>query len=402
MNLLQEAMDDTKSLIEMGCPIFSVNDKGVVCKDGEPHRISTSSTDEGKVGIVIQDPLPDGDYFLINPYGEGGGVTSTPLNFFYRILLAGLVQTLVMSVTNVLVYLVKASKKEIDVVPTEVLRVATMGKIGDNTIADMIDVRMLKEFEKIDVLASQRILLLFPPKMMRVSLHFENLTVESLKEDLGKTVREKTIQTYLAILYSILGVPDEAGLTKFTTVYDPAVGGPPKMWCFTNTLLKIYLATSSLLEEVGLFPKKLDLAKLTAIVERIPAVAKRARHNIDIEYGAGKSKPNNTAARSAGQQATPSAEKSGLSFKDRMLGRTAPEPTSPQRFDRSQQDASGQVMHRFDSPSSNRGFSGGGSWTRSSSTSFSDQNRPFHGNGFGSTPQWSRSEENSWTSRRFS
>ena len=396
MNLLQEAHDDTKNIIEMGCSIFSVNDKGIICKDDKPYLISTGGNDAGKVGLIIQDPLPDGEYFLINPYGEGGGVTSTPLNFFYRILLAGIVESLVVATTNVLILMIKASKKEIETVPPEVLRVVTSGKVGDDSIVDVIDARMLKEFEKIDALVSQRILLLFPPRKMRVSLHFENMTAEGLKADLGKSVRERTIQTYLAILYGILGIADESELSKFTTVFDPAIGGPPKMWCFTNTLLKIYLAIGGLLDEVGLFPKKLDLGKLTEIIERIPEVAKRARHNIDIEYGAGKSKPAQASAKS--QQAAPQ-EKPGLSYKDRMLGRSAPEPAQQSRFGSTRKADDGVIMHRFDEPVSSQGFSGG--WRRSSFDSFSDTRQSF-GGGFSSSRDWNRGQENSFSTRRFS
>ena len=239
MNLLQEAMDDTKGLIEMCCPVFDVNDKGVICREGKPYLLSTGASDTGKTAVIIQDPLPEGEYYLINPYGEGGGVQSTPLNFFYRALLSGMVESLVASVTNVLHLMIKASKKEIETVPPEVLRVAMANKVGDEQIADVIDARMIKEFDKIEQLVIPRILLLYPPKQMRVSFHLENMSLESLKADLGKGVREKTIQTYLAILYGVLGVSDEAGLAKFTTVYHVAVVGRRKLWWFTNSVLRI-------------------------------------------------------------------------------------------------------------------------------------------------------------------
>lgn len=323
MNILKQATDDTSDLIRMCSSIFTVDKLGYILRDGERYLITPDGNSAGKPGLVIQDPLPNGEYFLINPYGEGAGIHSTPLNFFYRMMLAGLVQSLICATSNVLVFLVKASKKEIDKIPPEVLKVAALNKVGDSDLADVIDPRMAKEFDKIDAVVQSRILLIYPPKKMRVSLHFENMTLESLKGDLGNSVRQKTIQVYLAILYGILGINDESGLDKFTTVYNTDIKAPPKMWCFMNSLLKVYLAISGVLDDVGLFPKELDLSKLTEIIERIPEVFQKSRHVIQVEYGANSPAPAKPAAPRTQAQAVhrQPAQSSGQSFKDKLLGR---------------------------------------------------------------------------------
>ena len=320
MNLLKKATDDTTRLITMGSNALSVDKQGYVLKDGVPYLITTDAKTPGKPGLVVQDPLPVGDYFLINPYGEMGGVHSTPLNFFYRIMLSGMVFSLIGATTNVLILLIKASKKEITTAPPEVLKVASLNKIGDAGMADVIDARMVKEFEKIDALVAGNIHLIYPPKKMRVSLHLENLDVETLQTNLGSKVRVKTIQVYRAILFGILGISDESGLDKFTTVYDPDVKAPPKMWCFLNSLLKVYLAISGLLDDVGLFPKGLDLAELAAIIERIPEVFQQSRHVIKVEYGANDAQPTVKQASPAAPQTQASAAPPKQSFRDRLFG----------------------------------------------------------------------------------
>lgn len=352
VNILKKATDDVSRLIEMGSPIFSVDEHGYVIKDGEPYLIQTDPKTPGKKGLVIRDPLPDGEYYLINPYGEGAGIHSTPLNFFYRVMLAGLVQSWVCCTTNILIFLVKAGKNEADRVPPEVLKVAARNRIGDDLLADIVDQRMVKEFEKIDALVAQKIHLIYPPKKMRVSVHLDTMSLEDLKTGLGKGVREKTIKVYLAIFFGIVGVSDEQELDKFTTVYDPDTNAPPKMWCYLNTLLKVYLAMSGVLDEVGLFPKKLDLAELTAIIERIPEVFKQSRHVIQIEYGenkkpVGRSEPVRPSTHQAG-----AATSGQPTFREKMLGLAPEQPRAATH----RQFASDQPANRTNMPFRTRSF----------------------------------------------
>lgn len=382
MNILQRATDDIKHLLEMGSPVFTIDADGFLLKEGTRYLASTGPNSTGKELLVLKDPLPDGDFFLINPYGEGAGIHSTPLNLFYRILLMGMVQSLICCTTNILIYLVKASKKETDKVPAEVLKVAAFNKIGDDALADSVDARMIKEFEKIDAVVAPKIHLIYPPKKMRVQFHIEGFDVESLKTALGKGVREKTIRVYIAILLGILGCHTVEELDKFTTVYDPDVNAPPKMWCYLNSLLKVYMVMSAVLDDVGLFPEKMDLTELKTIVDRIPDVFKTSRHVIQAEYGQDKpAAPRRDITKPSAMQAPDTGK---VSFREKMFGAPSPmtPPVSGRAFAedvRTQNTNSGFKINRFDTSRDYSGFSSGRSFSGNTFSNDGFEGRTFGG-----------------------
>ena len=279
------------SFLVKSCPTFDIDDAGFIINlartPPQRHVLKLDDRNKEEIGkeiVIYQDPIPNGDYFLLNPYAEGTGLRSPPLVFLYDALALTASHRVGIVMESLLTMLVQSKEdgKDKQVLPESALRIVSKHRVDGKAIVDLVDAKMVEEIRVIlEALGSHYIVPAYVPAHMTSRLVVKCLTNPDFETSFGKTVRKKTVHVFLALTKGILDIDKPEDLTAFETKYDPDLRVPPKMHTFLSTLLKIYLRFNDALEEVVADPAaRINLGELSEIIEQIPLVFPIARNAV--------------------------------------------------------------------------------------------------------------------------
>lgn len=286
-----EMGDKAVRFLVKSCPTFDVDDAGFIINMARtpPQRhvlkIDPKNAEEiGKEIVIYQEKIPDGDYYLLNPYAEGLGLRSPPLTFLYDALslTAGHRVGIVLESLVLMLLESKVQKGSANVIPEAALRIVSKHKIDGKAIIDLVDDKMPAEITTIlDALGSHYVVPAYVPAQMTARLVVKCLSNPDFETSFGKTVRKKTVKIFLELTKAILDVETDKDLVAFETKYNPDLHVPPKMFTFLSTLLKMYLRFGDALEEVVADPAaRINLGELSEVIEQIPLVFPLAKNAV--------------------------------------------------------------------------------------------------------------------------
>ena len=268
------------------CPTYAVDDSGFVINlaRNPPQRhvlkLDVKNTEEvGKEIVIYQDPIPEGDYFLLNPYAEGMGLRAPPLTFLYDALALTCAHRVGIVIDSLIAMLILSNKDGNKAIPESALRIVSKHQVDGKALVDLVDDKMSAEISTIlDALGTHYIVPAYVPAQMTAKLIVKCLSDPDFETSFGKTVRKKTVKVFLALTKGILDIDGPEDLSAFDTKYDPEMRVPPKMHTFLSTLLKVYLRFNDALEEAVADPDaRIDLGELSEVIEQIPLVFPLAR-----------------------------------------------------------------------------------------------------------------------------
>lgn len=272
---------------------LDANDKGVVVPKGqeEPFVYRLENNDPGKNIILFQDPLPQGDYYLFNPFGEGFGKETPASKLFYKLLR----ESLNVNIATVLLYILQSNleakqaakeKKEYSISST-VLKMSSVLVDKKNTIYDVVDETLLEEAKTLLKRCDHDLInVVYLSRQMTAQAKCPVLTDPLWDEKFTKDIRKKSINAFKAALMGILGIETVEDLNTFKVKYDPELKSSAQFHTTLALYLKLYAQFNEILGEAfgtdgeSAQSFEINLGELTNVIERLPLAYAIAKHTV--------------------------------------------------------------------------------------------------------------------------
>ena len=253
------------------------------------HKLDANDT--GKEIVLFQDPMPKGNYYFFNPFAEGFGKKSPAVQFYYKAIRIALN----LNIRTALLYMAQAvlESKEAAEAKTEhtlshvVVRMSSIPIDKRSTVYDVIDEKMLDEFEKLfDRTNDECIHVPYMTQQMTAKVMCDALTDDQWDEKFGKDIRKKSLAAFKAALSGVLGIADPQDLRQFTVKYDPDLKSSAKFHCIMSVYLKLYSRFNDVLADafgVNGTPSEaseINLGELSSVIDRFPLAYAIAKHMV--------------------------------------------------------------------------------------------------------------------------
>lgn len=272
---------------------LDANEKGYVVAKGEeePFVYRFEHNDPGKNIVLFQDPLPQGDYYLFNPFGEGFGKETPATKLFYKLLR----ESLNVNLGTILLYILQsnleakqATKEKQDYsISSAVLKMSSVLVDKKNTIYDVVDETLLEEAKTLLKRCDHDLVnVIYLSRQMTAQAKCPVLTDPLWDEKFTKDVRKKGINAFKATLMGILGIESVEDLNNFKVKYDPELKSSAQFHTVLSLYLKLYMQFNDILAEAfgtdnePAYSFEINLGELTNVIERLPLAYAIAKHTV--------------------------------------------------------------------------------------------------------------------------
>lgn len=303
--------------------LFEMDEKGFWYDPGQEKRYvhKLDANDDGKEIAVFQDPLPKGDFYFFNPFAEGFGKKSPAVQLFYKTIRIAFNLNLRNAVLYVAKEILSSKETEGKSLGHAIVRMSSVPVDKKTTVFDVIDEKMVEEFEKLFDRANDDIVFVpYMSQQMSAKVKVDVLTDDKWDEKFGKDIRKKALGAFRALVMGVLGIKDVSELETFTVKYDPDLKSSAKMHTTITVYLKLYTRFNDILADafgVDGVPSErdeIDLGTLQEVIDRFPLAYAIAKHMVQ------PSLPKHTATD------TTAVDTSKLSFANQQGGRRFPGP----------------------------------------------------------------------------
>ncbi len=281
----QDVTDALRFFIEMS-GVYTTDDEGfVVKKTGERISLPGPSGAAGKPVVLYQQPMPRGDFYVINPFAEGLGQNTPPQVFFYKLQRQALIVRIRLAVLSPIMLAMIDKKIPVpeDSNFIEAKHTKTMlDMIGGKTVAgksiiDEIDDKMFAEVDKFLSSPAQNdhiVDILYLKRQMTSSLKSDIIEDEHhFNASMG--IRKKSYQVAQAILMNLLGVKSKQDLARFTA--GTMEKAPAKLSSWMTVLFSVYSKFNQVLEDSIDIEWVVDLGSFKMHLDNLPAYSGNAK-----------------------------------------------------------------------------------------------------------------------------
>ncbi len=281
----QDTTDALRFFIEMS-GVYTTDEEGfVVKKTGERISLPGPSGAAGKPVVLYQQPMPRGDFYVINPFAEGLGQNTPPQVFFYKLQRQALIARIrlaVLSPVKLAMIDKKLSVPEdsqfIDAKHTKTMLDMISGKTAaGKSIIDEIDDKIFVEIDKFLSSPAQNdhiVDILYLKRQMTSSLK-SDVIEDDTHFNASMGIRKKSYQVAQAVLMNLLGVKTKRDLERFTSgTMDKA---PAKLSSWMTVLFNTYSKFNQVLEDSIDMEWVVDLGTFKMHLENLPSYTGNAK-----------------------------------------------------------------------------------------------------------------------------
>jgi hypothetical protein len=273
---------------------FDTDEEGfwVIGDDKERYKHKLDSNDPGREVVLVQDPMPRGDYLVFNPFSEGFGKQNPATKRYYQTLRIATNQTIMVILFHVARSILAAkeasAKGEDSVVTPAVMRMSSVPTGKRQTVYDIIDEDMITEFKKLcDRINDEFIHVPYIPQSMTAKLTCAILTAEDWDTKyVTKDIRKRSAAAFKALLMGILGITKPEELSQFSVKYSDVVDGKsaPQLHTTLMVYMKLYQRFNDVVADAyatdGTPSDRytVDLGRFNETIERLPYAYAIAKH----------------------------------------------------------------------------------------------------------------------------
>lgn len=289
---IRDVTDDLRSLLKL-TNLFDADEQGywTMAGSNERFKYDPDKNNNGREIVLIQDPMPRGEYLTFNPFSEGLGKTNPATAFYYqsiRVAANEMIMVILFHVARALLtHKEAAAKSEEFPISPAVLHMASVPTNKRTTIYDIIDATMIDEFKKLtDRIDDTFFFVPYTPRDMTARLTCAPLTdAEWDAKFAGKDVRKRSVAAFKALIMGIFGITKPEELSQFSVKYsDLDVKSAPRFHATMLVYQKVYSRIVDVIPEAyttnGVPSDKfvVDLGQLNETIERFPYAYAIAKH----------------------------------------------------------------------------------------------------------------------------
>lgn len=285
---------------------FDIDEDGFVVYAADPEKRAmikgTGASDPKRALAIYQQKMPPGsDYYTVNPYAEGLGLTTPPNSFFYSTLRGDLTGRLVVIVQGVVMFMmnqknipVPESEYTIMGTPKVLLDIASTKDAAGKPIFDLVDEKTLNNIKSFLLPSTpgkpgQKSALrdlayvAYTKNMMTASLKIDLITDPNFQDNTDtKKMRKSDFQVLRGILMGALKLNDPSEIEKFTSSAVPEA--PPKMSSWLGVLFQVYRQINPALQAVS-EDCVVPLGEFDHHLKMLPAYYLNARWQVQTAVG---------------------------------------------------------------------------------------------------------------------
>lgn len=255
----------------------------------ERFRYRIDANDELREIANYQDPLPKGNYHFFNPFADGFGPKSPAVLWYYKCIRAAFNLNVSQSIRYVMSSLLEskeaATNKTEYSLPSSVLRISSLQVDRKQTLYDVVDEKMLDEFEKIsERTMAEGFHIPYSRPMMEAKVTNSALSDDKWDEKWGEGIRKKSLVAYKTILMGLLGITKPEDLSKFSEKYDPKTKSAAQFHTIMTVYLRLYSCFNDIIAEAWTengeiaAHQEINLGELAAVIDRFPLAYAIAKH----------------------------------------------------------------------------------------------------------------------------
>ncbi len=289
---ISDISEDLKSLLQL-TKLFDADDQGYWIDTGRKERYihKLEDSDSGKPILVFQDPLPDGDYYLFNPYSEGLGKQSPASALFFRACRTSLnysIERIVKYIVNQVLH----HKQRIETDPEHqlghvIIRMSSVPIDKKSTLIDVIDEQMITEFDQIfNIFKEDFVFIPYMTAQMTAMVKIDILSDPKFEEKIPKDIRKKSFAAFKAVLMGVLGIKKPEDIHEFSSKYDPKTKSSARMHTTLSVYLNLYSRFNDAIADaysddgIPCESEVMDLGRIQEVIERIPLAYAIAKHMV--------------------------------------------------------------------------------------------------------------------------